>query len=366
MNTLRTPRDITEAYIQGVITQAITDVAKHEYNRLASDLPPFDIMQRLTDALVELRGLGSGNMPSYNSWTALCHLTWYQPHHINLAFTILRELSASIRNALAGTQELNSFRWIDFGCGSLPMHIALSAALTVESDLRSARSRVSGIGIDSSDHMLRLGEALVRNIQKHDCRLTQGCKNLQTSSSIQTISSSLRGSATTPTILSVMHAFYRENISEIEAALASLISASDPELVFVTAHPSSEALVDCAFSRHNHRYDFVSKRFDYTQPLWFSGQLIPITAFRQGLAQLIEIQRADVVNEGMSARQDFADFYQTNVSEWDVASRSFRNELDSTDLQFVKETDMAINYLRKEVCWSGAEVEARVYFRKQT
>ncbi len=366
MNIQQRPGIITDAYIQYVIAHAIKDVAQQEYSRLATGLQPSDIMERLTEALVELRGLSRGEMPNYSPWTGLCYLTWYQPHHINLAFTMLHELSDAIRRTLDGARNNAEFRWIDFGCGSLPMHIALSAASAVDPVLPSSGSSILGIGIDTSEHMLKLGNEVVRAIKKLDPRLTRACKNLYTGATLPVPSRSPWETTSVPTVLSVMHAFYRENISDVEAALTSLIRSSNPELIFVTAHTSAERLVDRAFSRQEDRYDYVSKRFDYPQALRFSGELKAITAFRYGLADLIEIERANVVTEGLSARQDHAGVYHSGYSEWDVSSRGIRNSLDGSDLQFLNETDMAIKYLSRKVWWSGAEVDVRIYFRKHT
>ena len=344
-----------------MIAQAIADVARQEYRRLASGLQPFEIMERLTKALVELRGLSRGDMPSYSPWVTLCYLTWYQPHHVNLAYTILGELPDHIRKTLIEVQTSDRFRWIDFGCGSLPMHVALYAASSIGRILASPQSRILGSGIDSSNHMLRIGRQLVETINEIDPRLMRGSESLSTGADSMQASPA---SAGIPTILSVMHAFYRENISEVSNALASLITARDPKLIFVTAHSSSEALVECAFSRHKDRYEFVSKRFDYAQSLRFNGELTSLTALREELAQLITIERANVVNEGLSARRDDADVFDSGAFEWDGGSHSIRKALDGSDLQFIDDTGMAVNYLSKSVLWSGAEVEARIYFKK--
>ena len=180
MLQLDRPQPITDIYIERVIAQAIADVARQEYSRLASGLQPFEIIERLTEALTELRGLSRGYMPSYNPWVTLCYLTWYQPHHINLAYTILGELPGPIRKTLIDVQSSGRFRWIDFGCGSLPMHVALYAAASIGRILASPQSRILGTGIDSSNHMLRIGRQVIRTINELDPRLMRGSDNLLT------------------------------------------------------------------------------------------------------------------------------------------------------------------------------------------
>ena len=357
---------ITDVHAQGVIAQAITDVASEKFAKLAAASQPFEIVEKLTDGLIGLRDLRRGIMPNYNSWTAFCYLTWYQPHHINLAFTMLTELSGFIRSKIFDAGGVDCFRWIDFGCGSLPMHTALYVASAMGAVVPSPTTRILSNGIDSSGSMMRTGVDLVRAIGKIDSRLARGSENLRISANLPAEPGGTRASVQTPTILSVMHTFYRENISSVASELGSLIEKTNPELILVTVHPSSDGLVDQAFSQHGDQYDMESKRYDYSQPLRFTGKLTSVTALREKLADFIEIQRVNVVNEGLSSQSDYAGVYDAGLAEWDGNSHSIRRYLYGPASQFLYETDIAISYLKREVFWSGAEVEARVYFRKQT
>lgn len=357
---------ITDIYAQDVIAQAIADVASEKFKKLAAASRPFEIVEKLTGGLIGLRGLRRGIMPDYNPWTAFCYLTWYQPHHINLAFTMLAELSGFVRNKIVEAGGVDSFRWIDFGCGSLPMHIALYSASAMGAVVPSPTTRILSNGVDSSGSMMRTGIDLLRAIGKIDSRLARGSENLRIGANFPAEPEDARASRQPPTILSVMHAFYRENISGVASELGSLIKTTKPELILVTGHPSSDGLVDQAFSQHEDQYDVESKRYDYSQPLRFTGKLTSVTTLREDLADFIEIERVSAVNDALSAQRDYAGVYDAGLVEWDGSSHSIRRSLYGPDLQFIYETDVAINYLQREVSWSGAEVEARIYYRRQT
>ena len=358
--------EIDDVYVANVITQAITEVAEREFERLSTGSKTFEVVDKITDALKQLDGLRRGTMPTYDEWTSLCYLTWYQPHHINLAYTLLAQMSRSFRRTLEHVGGLNTFRWIDFGCGSLPMHTALYAALATKEFLQGSNPCVLAIGIDSSAAMVKLGNSVLRAIENIDSRLTHGLGNLTTSVSPSGTFQLGSPSNSVPTILSVMHAFYRENCSEVASALKSLIEATDPELIIVTVHPSSVGLIERSFSPFRNSYDFVNKRFDNSQPLRFNGELEPVTVFRQDLGQFIRDERANVVNEGLSAQRDYAGVYDVGLGDWDGATASIRRHLYGSDLQYIDDTDLAIRFLNNPVAWTGAEAEARVYFRKQT
>ena len=304
-------------------------------------------------------------MPDYNPWTALCHLTWYQPHHINLAFTLLTEQAGTIQEKLDARQEQDGIRWNDFGCGSFPMHIALDVATVIDPVLGAYRSRIHGIGIDSSEPMLSVGKKLMRKIREFDSNRTLGSIPLITRTNSRDDSFSVRQPRNRLTVLSVMHAFYRENIAQVKKEIARLIVSSDPELIFVTAHPSSERLLDCAFKDHLDEYDPEPIQ---TQRLRFGGELKPITALRQEWREIIETargRRRAATGECRATRRGNAGGSSYRVHEWSASPNSIRNPANVVDLR-AAEFDTAIRYLNSPVRWTGPPTVARVYFRKRT
>lgn len=356
---------LTDDYIADIFARAITSVARREYERLKTGLRPFEVMERLTQAQMELNGLKRREMPDYEDWTSLCYLTWYQAHHINLAYTIVDDWSSYIRKTLDDSESFGGFRWIDFGCGSLPMHMSLCALSALGRVSPYLNSPIFGIGIDKSRSMLRIGRAVVSAINRLDPRLTHGSENLATFASVEDYSRSGFPIGNVPSILSVMHAFYPENISDVSLAIQSLIETTHPELIIVTSHPDSETMAGDVFSPYLDRYDRGDRRYDHSQLLRFNGQLEAITALREQWAEIVEIERVDTVNEGLSAQRDYAGINDFGLIHWDGVSRAIREKLVGPDVQFIDDTDTAIKYLNGEVTWSGSEVAAQVYYRKQ-
>ena len=364
MNEANKEYGLSDDYIAGVFATAISKVALQEYEHLTTGLRPFQIMERLTPALVGLRGLKRREMPDYDDWTSLCHLTWYQPHHINLAYTILGDWSDYIRKTLVDARKFGGFRWLDFGCGSLPLHMALYASSALGRVLPYSDARIFGTGIDPSGSMVRIGRAVVSEIQQIDPRLTLGTQNLATFANVEEYSSAHAVHEKMPAILSVMHTFYPENISEVSSAIRSLIELTDPELILVTSNPDSEMLVEDVFTPFADRYDHARRRYDYNQSLRFKGRIGILTELRQGWADIVDSERVDAVNEGLSAQRDYAGINDFGFIAWDGVSHAIRERLVGPDVQFINDTDTAINYLNGEVTWSGADVEAKVFYRK--
>lgn len=356
---------ITDQHVAKVVGQAITAVASQQYDRLSASLDSVEIVDEITAALRQLNGLRTGDMPTYDDWDALCYLTWYQPHRINLAYTMLFEISRSFRRTLERVGGLEEFRWIDFGCGSLPMHTALFAALASGRLLRESNPRVYSQGIDSSAPMLNLGHSILQTIGEIDRRLTRGSGRLITTGCSSDALDYATSSRRIPTILSVMHVFYRENRSEVASELKSLITATDPELIIVTVHPASVGLLDCTFSAYGDRYGFVERHYDYSRHLMFRGDLASVSELRESWAQLVEHERVNIVNEGVQARVSNARVGDIRFGGWDGNSSSIRRFLSDEDLDYIDDTEMAVSYLKNKVTWSGAEVLLRVYFRQQ-
>ena len=89
-------------------------------------------------------------MPAYNIWDSIFYSLWYQPGHINLAYTLVKKVPEQRNPLISGR---GSLFVKDFGCGELAMQfgIALAALDTFE-----AYGSVPDIAIfseDNSKHM---------------------------------------------------------------------------------------------------------------------------------------------------------------------------------------------------------------------
>ena len=92
-------------------------------------------------------------MPHYDKWVALFYLTWYQPRHIHLAYTVLRQQIS---------EHYTPRHVIDFGCGGWAVQIALAILITE----RPALQGLVVHGIDSSRPMREIGELSWRKLRE--------------------------------------------------------------------------------------------------------------------------------------------------------------------------------------------------------
>ena len=120
---------MSPADIPALIDQAIAQVATIEYDRLSGNGRIYDAIDRVGETVLSYDSLKNGIMPNYDSWHSLMYLTWYQPHHINLAYTLLAEMAGKLNCSSAPELGNGKLRLIDLGCGNLSMHIALKLAL---------------------------------------------------------------------------------------------------------------------------------------------------------------------------------------------------------------------------------------------
>ena len=71
---------------------SITKVAKLRFAELSSQLNSQQIALQVLRSLRSFERLQRGAMPEYNAWDALFYSIWYQPGHINLAYTLVKKV----------------------------------------------------------------------------------------------------------------------------------------------------------------------------------------------------------------------------------------------------------------------------------
>lgn len=149
------------AFVREALDHAIEEVAKVEYPRLAEGMSLDDQRQHVNDALKSLKDLGRGAMPHYGKWVALFYLTWYQPRHIHLAYTVLDQQISTVLHRQISEQH-RPRRVIDLGCGGWAVQIALAILITERPELQG----LVVDGIDSSGPMRDIGELLWRKLRE--------------------------------------------------------------------------------------------------------------------------------------------------------------------------------------------------------
>ena len=228
-------------------------------------------------------------MPAYDSWDALFYSLWYQPTHINLAYTLLKHIPHSDNPIMRSDECLHI---LDFGCGSLAMQFGIAFALADAIDAGSYPPLVVISSDDPSDDMTYFGRLLweeflheinnekrYRNLEslRHACRqLTIGdfeeanwlCQQFHQEENL----SSARW-------LSVIHVAYEESFDSVNRSLGRITREWRPDIILVTSHESS---INYAYSPSNYYYRDSSGLVNGID-LELHGEFNSVTEFRLNL-----------------------------------------------------------------------------------
>ena len=230
------------------LARALVKAAEDEYQRLSKELngDKIEIAKAVQKALLELRKLWVNKMPCYNDdWVPLLYSTWYQPSHVNLAYSMI-DAMVKKRGWDGALTKSGKLHVVDFGCGTLAMQfgVALAAA-----DALRRKERVDSIRvdlIDSSRGMIDMGCKIwdqfkqeVNEDSKLD-PLSEAC-SLVKSEILQDLEHTEVCEGEDRWI-SAIHAVYEENKCEVEKALNKLGYRMGPDAGFVTSHIKNSSL----------------------------------------------------------------------------------------------------------------------------
>ncbi|MDE2851496.1 MAG: class I SAM-dependent methyltransferase [Acidobacteriota bacterium] len=231
-----------------LLDEAIAEVAVAEYRRLAARLSSREVSNRVNGALESLDSLKRGRQPNYDEWDALFYLTWYQPRHVHLIYTLLHH----------GTRDFPALsQVIDIGCGAGATQVALAFSMA-DQPSRSGAVDVSVHGIDPSRPMRAIGKALwlaLRHRAERDPDLGGLGKVMADMSARCASYGSYEAYAASPSAvaakiaghphwLTAVHAVYEKTKSELRRLLAEVSADREPEGILVTCDDGKEGLLD--------------------------------------------------------------------------------------------------------------------------
>ena len=232
--------------IAKALDKAIAKVAKAEFCRLAAKLngDKVEIARAVENALRGLAGLQGGNQPHYDDeWLALLYSTWYQPSHINLAYSMIKAMAKQRDPEGAVLSPTGKLHVVDFGCGTLAMQfgVALAAADALQQGQRLTAIRIDLI--DSSRAMIGMGLNIGNEFREEIGKYQQLGK---LSKACELIHLKIQTGDEGPTIqqgwdswLSAVHVVYADNKDKVKIELERLSSKTNPDVGFVTSHYSS-------------------------------------------------------------------------------------------------------------------------------
>ena len=185
------------------------------------------IAENILGALQAMKGLQKNKMPTYNAWDTLFYLTWYQPSHIALAYTLAQTIRPS-KNPLTTCK--GRLQVVDFGCGALATQFGLALAGAETLRRRAKRPRVAIVSTDESNHMRRIGKKMwrrfVEEIANEDKYPRLG--NLRRVCSGMKIRKAHKPTEATRW-LTALHVAYEENVDAVKDELDEGVGTWEPD-----------------------------------------------------------------------------------------------------------------------------------------
>ena len=220
-------------YITRALDISITSVLKLQVDQLAEGLGPKVAAQSLLSSLRSLEALQQGRMPEYNAWDAVLYGAWYQPSHINMAYTLIRRVPYQFNPLLNCRTELYVE---DFGCGQLAMQFGLLLVALDALEESGVFPRISIRSTDPSDEMKEIGwqiwrrfEAEISDSKKYP--LLHGLREAMSG-----ISFHGRLPKDCERWISLLHVAYQGSKDSVRENIGPIVEKNRPGAILVTYH----------------------------------------------------------------------------------------------------------------------------------
>ncbi len=239
----------TLAAVTKALDTAIVSAADEHFNSLIAGLDDQEIVDNIHLALRSLERLQRGLMPDYDAWDALFYSLWYQPGHINLAYT-LSQLIPHGNNPLRNG--IGSLQVVDFGCGALAMQFGLALAAADALEEHQKLPQVAVVSEDDSEAMKEIGWSIWHNFVKEIAKYPELSSLREV---CRTMNFDAQDDLEAMRWLTALHVAYEENAPDVKQKLDARVAEWNPDVVLVTTHEVSE---DWAYCPVDHGYTDVS------------------------------------------------------------------------------------------------------------
>ena len=307
----------TQEAITNALDKAIVATAEKEFRRLSEGLTPKQIVKELLGSLRSLEGLQQGTMPDYDEWDSLLYILWYQPEHINLAYTLALRILKQDADSIQKAEGLEVY---DFGCGAMAMQFGLALAAAETWPRGISLPRISIISEDTSDAMKSIGNKLWRAFNSR-INATWGHPELN---GLRKVCNDIGRGAQRDSLvvrwLTVLHVAYEEIHYQIKQELNGIVKKHKPEKILVTAHPGAFLW---AFVPIGTKYYRSTDNFS-EDGLAFKGEFQKTSEFRK---QLFVDHIEKIPNALSDDDMAFVRNYLTNLPTSWVTSSSFESRL---------------------------------------
>ena len=232
----------TVMYVTRALDISTTTVLTRQIDQLIEGMDPKGVSQCVLSSLRSLEALQQGKMPEYNSWDAVLYAAWYQPSHINLAYSLIRRVP----------YEFNPLRWgkgalyvEDFGCGQLAMQFGLLIAASDALESLGGCPSISILSKDPSDKMKEIGWQIWREFkaQISDSKKYPQLQRLR--EAMARISFHNRFSEEYEHWVSLLHVAYQESKDSVQESVGPVVEENLPRVILVSSHPRARENAFC-------------------------------------------------------------------------------------------------------------------------
>ena len=314
--------ELTKRAVAETLENAIIRAANHEMSHIWDDWVAANNGIAVENALGSLRSLQRGGIPRYDDrWVALLYSSWYQPSHINMAYSMIAAMTQIGFTNGATLTNSGDLHVVDFGCGALAMQFGVCLAVADSLEQGQTIRKVRVDSIDTSQSMIDVGLKIwkeFKNLIEQDerthllCYVRQAIQlmDIQTCTSYEEI----RKQAKADRWMSSLHTVYPANFIGVKKALSSIYKTVTPLAGFITSHEANaiRAKLTSPFTDSEyHKLETSSIAYQIV------GYLPKLTQWRNTLKQIVLQPSADA----KIGDPDFVSRYLSNSVAWGWSNR---------------------------------------------
>ncbi len=215
---------------------SLASVAEQRLPELTKRIPQEQVAQAIIHVLKACEGLQNGTMPIYNEWDSFYYPVWYQPSHINMAYSLIQKIPVAVNPLMSGKGDLCVY---DIGCGQGAMRFALLLAASEALDKHIRCPQITIRASDPARAMTEMGaklwDAFIEEINNYPALDSVR----EASKLMQYIESDQIQKQENVLWFSLLHVAYAKTAKELKQKTSLKISNSNPEVVLVTCHPGA-------------------------------------------------------------------------------------------------------------------------------
>ena len=318
----------TRRVVADALDAALAGVAWDEMIHIWDDSVATNNGVAVENALFSLASLRRGSIPQYDDrWVALLYASWYQPSHINMAYSMITSAAHGWDLDRARLTDSGELHIVDFGCGALAMQFGICLAVADALERGQSIRKVRVDSIDSSQPMIDIGLKIWRQFKNSIVQdekvnslsyINQAIQVMEIIAHTNADCEVIRQSVGEDAWISALHTVYPANIMAVKNALSSIFQTIRPTKGFITSHRANARFANSVSPLSDDKYrlqEMKNIRPQFAPP--FNMVLPKMTKWREQLRDIILSPNMS----GKIADQAFIRQYLGNSVTWPWANQ---------------------------------------------